>query len=123
MFSYLQKIKGLNFTEASFKSSKTEDWDALCILAHEIGHHVLQHLANFQQLSRVMPLVDMELEADKFAGACMYKLGATLEQAQHVMHDPSISEKASLNHPGRNERLDAIALGYNKVKAKNTNKL
>ncbi|HNF71416.1 MAG TPA: sel1 repeat family protein, partial [Chitinophagaceae bacterium] len=116
--NYLKKIKGLNFTEASFKSSATDDWDVLFILAHEIGHHVLQHLANFQQLSRIMPLVDMELEADKFAGACMFRLGATLEQAQHVMYDASISEKASLNHPGRKERLDMIAMGYNKARAK-----
>lgn len=116
--NYLHKIKGLNFTESSFTSTKSDDWDVLFILAHEIGHHVLQHLANFQQLSRIMPLVDMELEADKFAGACLFRMGATLEQAQHVMYDPSVSEKASLNHPARKERLEAIAIGYNKAKAK-----
>lgn len=116
--NYLHKIKGLNFTESSFSSTKSDDWDVLFILAHEIGHHVLQHLANFQQLSRIMPLVDMELEADKFAGACLFRMGATLEQAQHVMYDPSVSEKASLNHPARKDRLEAIAIGYNKAKAK-----
>ncbi len=119
--SYLEKLKGLNFTETKLKSDKAEDWDVLCIISHEIAHHILQHLANYTQITKTMPLADLELQADKFAGQCIFRLGGTLEQAQHVMYDRSVSEEKTLSHPSRKERLEAIAFGYNKAKARSSN--
>lgn len=105
---FLFKVKSLNFTSATIPDSYP-DWKSLTILAHEIGHHLNYHL--------ISPHPDatyrsMELEADETAGHIMYLLGATLEEAQSVMYDPSVPVKGSMTHPPREQRLAAIERGY-----------
>ena len=92
----------------------TQDkWPAIFILAHEIGHHLNGHTT-----LGVNSRPEIEMEADKFAGFILCKMGATLEQAQLAMHFIASTE-ASKTHPARMDRLAAIAKGWNKAQAQN----
>lgn len=83
-----------------------KDWAAISILAHEVGHLVYYHPTS--------PRTDQhqkELEADEFSGACLYKLGASLEEAQLAINHFQ-DETGNSTHPPRLERLQAIEKGW-----------
>ena len=84
-------------------------WAALALIAHEVGHHLNGHT-----LSKTGSKPAVELEADEFAGFILYKLGATLEEAQEVMKYISTNQ-ASDSHPARTDRMFAIQKGWNKA--------
>ena len=109
---FFNKVKTFGFTSKAMPKN-TIDWVALTVLAHEVGHHMCQHTTNILVSSTLTP-VQMELQADEYAGTIVYKLGATLEQAQMAMNSNDVPLEASLTHPGRKDRLDAIAKGWNK---------
>lgn len=93
------------------------NWAAVSILAHEIGHHLNGHT-----LDNVGSRPQTELDADEFSGFVLRKLGASLEDAQAVM-EKIASIRGSHSHPARQERLIAIAAGWNRaggIQAKNT---
>jgi hypothetical protein len=90
-------------------SATQNKWPAIFILAHEIGHHLNGHTT-----LGVNSRPEIELEADKFAGFVLCKMGATREQAQLAMHFIA-NREASKTHPGRMDRLTAIAKGWNKA--------
>jgi hypothetical protein len=100
-------------------------WGSISILAHEVGHHLNGH-----SLLNVGSRPSLELEADKFSGFILAKLGATLEEAQSAINS-FVTESGSINHPGKSARLAAIANGWyqnnNSTKAqtapKNTNRI
>lgn len=83
-------------------------WTSVSILAHEIGHHLSGHTED--NLGSV-PL--KELEADKFSGYVLYKMGATKEQALKAMKVIG-SETDSQTHPSKTKRLHAIEEGWEK---------
>jgi len=83
-------------------------WTVMALLAHEVGHHLNGHTMRKRGSSP-----ELELEADEFAGFILNRLGATLEQSQHVMHYIA-KIKGSKTHPGRNSRLLAIEKGWNR---------
>jgi len=93
------------FLEQVEDKTSTE-WSAVSILAHEIGHHLNGHVLDGQG-SRP----PKELEADEFSGFALYKLGATLEEAQAAMANYA-SDKGSMTHPAKTERLEAIKRGW-----------
>ena len=94
---------------ASLNSVTKDKWAVIALIAHEIGHHMSGHTKR-----RGGSKPALELEADEFAGSILYKLGATLEQSQNVMH--FIAKKdASTTHPGRDARLIAIEKGWTKA--------
>lgn len=84
-------------------------WSVITLLAHEIGHHAKGHTS-----SRGGSNPSVELEADEFAGSVMYKLGATLQEAQNVMYLIAKKED-SKTHPSRSSRLSAIEKGWKKA--------
>jgi hypothetical protein len=84
-------------------------WASIFIIAHEIGHHLNGHTLHGM---KTQPL--LELEADEFAGFVLCKMGATLDDAQLVMHYIA-SMDGSKSHPGRFDRLDSIARGWKKA--------
>jgi len=84
-----------------------DKWPAYALLAHEIGHHIKGHTAG-RKGSRPA----FELEADEFAGAVLYKLGASLEESQEVMLYIAKTE-GSRDYPNRAARMDAIERGWN----------
>lgn len=92
-------------------------WASISILAHEVGHHLNGH-----SLLPGGSRPSIELEADKFSGFILAKLGASLEEAQSAINT-LVSEQGSLTHPGRSARLAAIASGwYNAGGNNNTNR-
>ncbi len=86
-----------------------DKWAALALLAHEVGHHLNGHTIRKTGSTPIL-----ELEADEFAGFVLYKLGATLSQAQEVMKYIA-RPKESATHPGRISRMQAIENGWNKA--------
>jgi len=91
-------------------SSTGSKWAAISILAHEIGHHLNGHT-----LENTGSRPPIELEADEFSGFVLYKLGASLDEAQLAMKTIG-SDQGSNTHPPKNARLEAIAVGWNKAK-------
>ncbi len=92
----------------NFKKEANTKWAAYCVLAHEIGHHLSNH-----DLEETNPAVrkKYELEADRFAGGILFRLGATLEEAQAGINTFSL-ETASQTHPPKRARLEALAVGW-----------
>lgn len=84
----------------------TKDWAAISILAHEVGH-----LAYYHPTSPRTDQRQKELEADEFSGACLFKLGASLEEAQLAINHFQ-DETGNNTHPPRWERLKAIEKGW-----------
>jgi hypothetical protein len=111
--TFLAKVKALNFTTGTPMAEK-QDWATLTLLAHEIGHHINLHMT---QPDKRLTEFDFELEADETAGFLMYKLGASLAEAQMVMHSDLVSEDGSMTHPPRKMRLEAIKKGWDKAAA------
>jgi hypothetical protein len=91
---------------SNINSASQNNWAGISILAHEIGHHLNGHT-----LSGGGSRPDIELEADEFSGFVLYKLGASLSDAQVAM-TVAANLKASHTHPGRQDRLSAIATGW-----------
>lgn len=81
------------------------NWRETGIMAHEVGHHIAGHTAGVKSASHAQ-----ELEADRFAGFALARLGATLEQATRWSR--SLSEKGSDSHPPRRQRLMAVTDGW-----------
>lgn len=96
--------------------SRTSDWSALSILAHEIGHHLAGHTNT--GAADLAESRKFELEADYFTGYQMYRMGATLSQAQQAVRlVASERDDRFSSHPKLSKRLAAIAEGYNAAKA------
>jgi hypothetical protein len=84
----------------------TGDWPGTSILAHEIGHHLSGHT--------LMPggsQPPIELEADKFSGFVLFKMGASLPEAEKAIAT-LIPEADGPTHPGRQKRLKAVQAGW-----------
>ena len=94
---------------ARINSLTKNKWAAMALLAHEVGHHLNGHT-----ISKRGSTPALELQADEFAGFIMRKLGATLEQSQHVMNLIAKTEESS-THPSKNSRKLAIEKGWNKA--------
>lgn len=111
---FLTRIKGLSFTSAEMPSAN--DWNVLLVLAHEVAHHLRNHLTNPNPY-KTKP--DMELEADEMAGFILYKLGApSLAIAQRALESNTVPEAGTRTHPPRALRLEAFQSGWNKAQAK-----
>ncbi len=93
----------------SINNISKNKWAVVALLAHEVGHHLNGHT-----MRKGGSKPKLELEADEYAGFILRKLGATLRQSQQVFYLIA-KEKGSKTHPARNERLLAIAKGWNKM--------
>ena len=99
---------------ASVEKAAGDKWASIAILAHEIGHHLNGHTINGTE-SRP----SIELEADEFSGFVLRKMGASLQQAQLAMK-VAADQRTSATHPGKTDRLNYIAYGWNKADAQMT---
>jgi TPR repeat protein len=86
------------------------DWAAVSILAHEIGHHLKGHALNNEGSNH-----QFEIESDNWSGWVLAKMGATLEESQSAIQTLRY-EKATRTHPAKIDRLAAIKKGWNKGK-------
>lgn len=82
-------------------------WAPVSIMAHEIGHHLSGHT-----ITPGGSQPPTELEADKFSGFVMYKMGASLDDAQTAMATLVAEGPDGKTHPGRGKRLAAIKEGW-----------
>jgi hypothetical protein len=114
--SFLKNIKSYGFTEKKIKpnSNENKDWQALTILAHEIGHHANNHFSETKR-SLTSPK-NIELEADEYAGQIIFKLGGSLQQGGEVYNSEVISVNPTREHPGRADRIKAFENGYKNAK-------
>ena len=83
------------------------DWAAYGILAHEVGHLLLDH-----PLGEGLQSLENELAADKFSGRVLGLMGATKEQALSSVK--TTREVATVTHPGRSAREEAVFEGWKK---------
>ncbi|WEZ85719.1 TPM domain-containing protein (plasmid) [Rhizobium sp. 32-5/1] len=103
-----QRIIAYNagFMKQVGEATSNSDWASVSIVAHEIGHHLSGHT--------LMPggsQPPIELEADKFSGFVLYKMGATLADATKAI-STLIPEEDGQTHPGRSKRLVAVEAGW-----------
>jgi hypothetical protein len=82
-------------------------WAPVSVMAHEIGHHLSGHT-----ITPGGSQPPTELEADKFSGFVLYKMGASLGDAQKAMATLVADGPDGATHPGRGRRLAAIAEGW-----------
>lgn len=80
-------------------------WYSIYVLGHEIGHHIYGHTHGFKPEQH-----RAELDADRFGGWVVARLGGRLDQA--VAFTRVFSEKGSKSHPPRHERIAAIQEGW-----------
>lgn len=81
---------------------------AQAVIAHELGHHLCNHLT----VSKVDTDEShkQELEADKFAGATLQRIGFSRDAALSYL--PLLMEQPSLSHPSRAQRKAALLAGW-----------
>ena len=103
-----QRIIAYNpaFMERVRAATESSDWAAVSIMAHEIGHHLSGHT-----LTPGGSQPPTELEADRFSGFVLFKMGATLGDAQAAI-STLVREADGPTHPGRAKRLVAIESGW-----------
>ncbi len=81
-------------------------WGPISVMAHEIAHHLSGHT--------IVPggsRPNVELEADKFSGFVLQKMGAPLGSATQMILKVG-SDHASVTHPAKGQRADAIKEGW-----------
>jgi tetratricopeptide (TPR) repeat protein len=101
----------------NFKRDAQTKWAAYCVLAHEVGHHLNNH--DFSETDAKKRKI-LELAADRFAGNVLQKMGATLAEAQAGVNTFTLD--ASVTHPPKSARLEAIAVGWKQSEEKDGEK-
>ena len=96
----------VTFMDQVREATRNNDWASISVMAHEIGHHLSGHT-----LMRGGSQPPIELEADKFSGFVLQKMGARLEDAQTAI-STLVPEGDGPTHPGRAKRLAAILSGW-----------
>ena len=91
------------------RAKSGSDWAAKTVFAHELGHHLNQHL-----LAEDADRQIQELEADTYSGHVLCRLGATLEEARKAFTVPGAVETAT--HPAPAARLEAVTQGWRETK-------
>jgi len=93
--------------------AKTIGPEFYLVLGHEAGHHFCEHTLSMNKRN---PL-DMELQADRFAGAAIKRFEAYHNKKflEDVIKAASVKyqKSGSRSHPSRKKRVEAILLGYN----------
>ena len=91
---------------ARIQEETGSQWSITSILAHEIGHHLIGHVLDGKG-SRPTK----ELEADKYSGNILAKMGATLEEALLALK--LVNSKGSATHPHSRLRISSVTQGWN----------
>ena len=83
-----------------------DPWGPISVMAHEIAHHLSGHT-----IAPGGSRPEIELEADKFSGYVLYKMGAPLTDATRMILTVG-SSHASPTHPAKEQRAEAIRQGW-----------
>lgn len=103
-----QRVIAFNpdFIDATRRLTGGGQWGPVSIMAHEIGHHLSGHT-----ITAGGSRPGLELEADKFSGFVLYKMGAPLAEATRAI-DTLGSETEQATHPAKSRRIAAITQGW-----------
>lgn len=108
-----QRVIAFNpdFIELVRRETGGNPWSAVSIMAHEAGHHLAGH--TIQPGGSQPPI---ELEADKFSGFVLYKMGASRKDALTALNTlvPEGVPSGS-SHPGRSQRVAALTDGWDQA--------
>lgn len=87
-------------------------WSATGILAHEVGHHLGGHLQDNRALSA-------EIEADRFAGFMLQKMGAFRSQVRAFGSEMgnNLGALSPSSHPRDSRRTQAVLSGFDMARA------
>ena len=85
-------------------------WEAASILAHAMGHHMLGHELDIDGVR-----LEAELEADRYSGFVLQRMGATVDEAVAVA--TRLPTMSSSTHPDRRARAAAIAAGWEEARS------
>lgn len=97
------------FMEFVMSETANNNWAPVSIMAHEIGHHLCGHT-----ITPGGSQPPIELEADKFSGFVLQKMGASIENAVDAISKLT-NESDGGTHPPRSRRLSAIKEGWNQA--------
>ena len=92
------------------KLNTDSGWPGLSVLARQIGHHLSNH-----DLENGVPSIEEEIEADKYAGFVLYKMGADLDQAIEALNIV-IKEDSVEVGISKNSRLASLTKGWKNAK-------
>ncbi len=95
-----------DFMKAAEAQVGGSPWGPISIMAHEIAHHLSGHT--------IVPggsRPEIELEADKFSGYVLQKMGAPLADAQQMILKVG-TDHGTQTHPAKAQRADAIRQGW-----------
>jgi hypothetical protein len=92
-------------------SSTYSYWSSISILAHEIGHHLSGHTLNNNEIDKH----EKELQADKFSGFILYKMGASQQQSTNAMELLG-GDIDTESHPNKRKRIQSILEGWNEAR-------
>ena len=103
-----QRVIAFNpgFMAAAQASVGGNPWGAMSVMAHEIAHHLSGHT--------IVPggsRPEIELEADKFSGFVLHKMGAPLSAATQMILTVG-TDHGSATHPDKRRRAEAIRQGW-----------
>lgn len=104
-----QRVIAFNpqFIDVVRQATRGNAWAPVSIMAHEIGHHLSGHT-----ITPGGSQPPTELEADKFSGFVLYKMGAGLNDAQTALAALVAEGPDGDTHPGRSKRLSAVREGW-----------
>jgi len=94
------------FMDQVRQATRNNDWAPVSIMAHEIGHHLSGHT-----ITPGGSQPPTELEADRFSGFVLYKMGSSLSDAKKAL-ETLVPEQDGRTHPGRRKRVAAIQDGW-----------
>ncbi len=95
------------------KSNK--DWAAIGLIAHEVGHHLNGHL--LVETDDTQKRHQFELEADRYSGSVLFKMGATVVNAISAVETYG-SKVPTKTHPAKVARVGSVTDGWNSAKKK-----
>jgi hypothetical protein len=98
----------------NFSNQSRTRWAAYFLLAHEIGHHVLNH--NFKEKTKEKRHQN-EFQADTFATRVLFRLGARYDEVMAGIKTFD-DEGESESHPDADARAEFIAVTYKQLAAK-----
>ncbi|MDQ3159932.1 MAG: TPM domain-containing protein [Pseudomonadota bacterium] len=103
-----QRVIAFNpdFIRQSRQATGGDTWAPVSIMAHEIGHHLSGHT-----ITSGGSRPDIELEADKFSGYVLQKMGAPLAAATKAILAMG-TDTDQPTHPSKGKRAAAIGLGW-----------
>ncbi|HYM86377.1 MAG TPA: TPM domain-containing protein [Pseudoxanthomonas sp.] len=103
-----QRVIAFNpdFIDATRRATGGDTWAPVSIMAHEIGHHLSGHT-----ITAGGSRPDIELEADKFSGYVLQKMGAPLADATKAILTFG-TDVDQPTHPAKDKRAAAITQGW-----------